>query len=109
MIVKDVAAGSGPVEGDASRPASRSRQGLNLPGSNLAVKSLTAKDLQDLDWTAKNAGRGSVRRLIVRSRYAEDVAWRPPRTSGPPLSGADHRQDREAAGGAESGCDRRGD
>jgi pyruvate kinase len=33
----------------------RSRQGLNLPGSNLAVSSLTEKDLQDLDWTARHA------------------------------------------------------
>src|SRR5262249_24575002 len=34
----------------------RSRQGLNLPGSDLNVKSLTDKDLQDLDWTAQHAG-----------------------------------------------------
>ncbi len=34
----------------------RSRQGLNLPGSELAVKSLTEKDLIDLDWTARHAG-----------------------------------------------------
>src|SRR5215468_5809653 len=33
----------------------RSRQGLNLPGSDLNVKSLTGKDLQDLDWTARHA------------------------------------------------------
>jgi pyruvate kinase len=33
----------------------RSRQGLNLPGSNLAVQSLTDKDLEDLDWTARHA------------------------------------------------------
>jgi pyruvate kinase len=33
----------------------RSRQGLNLPGSDLNVKSLTAKDLRDLDWTARHA------------------------------------------------------
>jgi pyruvate kinase len=33
----------------------RSRQGLNLPGSDLKVKSLTDKDLQDLDWTASHA------------------------------------------------------
>ena len=33
----------------------RSRQGLNLPGSDLAVESLTDKDLQDLDWTARHA------------------------------------------------------
>src|SRR4030095_12028866 len=33
----------------------RSRQGLNLPGSDLAVESLTTKDLQDLDWTARHA------------------------------------------------------
>lgn len=33
----------------------RSRQGLNLPGSDLAVSSLTDKDLHDLDWTAQHA------------------------------------------------------
>ena len=33
----------------------RSRQGLNLPGSDLAVSSLTEKDRQDLDWTARHA------------------------------------------------------
>jgi pyruvate kinase len=32
----------------------RSRQGVNLPGSDLAVSSLTEKDLQDLDWTARH-------------------------------------------------------
>jgi pyruvate kinase len=34
----------------------RSRQGLNLPHSNVAVNALTDKDLQDLDWTARHAG-----------------------------------------------------
>lgn len=34
----------------------RSRQGINLPGSNLAVPSLTDKDLRDLDWTARHTG-----------------------------------------------------
>ena len=34
----------------------RSRQGLNLPGTDLAVSSLTEKDLRDLDWTAQHAG-----------------------------------------------------
>jgi len=34
----------------------RSRQGLNLPGTNLAVRALTDKDRHDLDWTARNAG-----------------------------------------------------
>jgi len=33
----------------------RSRQGLNLPGSDLAIPSLTDKDLRDLDWTARHA------------------------------------------------------
>src|SRR5262249_46900405 len=33
----------------------RSRQGINLPGSNLTVNSLTEKDLRDLDWTARFA------------------------------------------------------
>jgi pyruvate kinase len=52
----------------------RSRQGLNLPGSDLAVKSLTEKDLQDLDWTARHAGDIQFVGLsFVRS--PEDVAW----------------------------------
>jgi pyruvate kinase len=34
----------------------RSRQGLNLPGSDLGVRSLTDKDLRDLDWAAQHAG-----------------------------------------------------
>jgi pyruvate kinase len=34
----------------------RSRQGLNLPGSELSVNSLTDKDLDDLDWTARHEG-----------------------------------------------------
>jgi len=34
----------------------RSRQGVNLPGSELTVRSLTDKDLRDLDWTARHAG-----------------------------------------------------
>jgi pyruvate kinase len=33
----------------------RSRQGLNLPGTELAVPSLTPKDFVDLDWTARHA------------------------------------------------------
>jgi pyruvate kinase len=52
----------------------RSRQGLNLPGSNLAVKSLTDKDLHDLDWTARHAGDVQFVGLsFVRS--PEDVSW----------------------------------
>jgi pyruvate kinase len=52
----------------------RSRQGLNLPGSDLAVKSLTEKDLHDLDWTARHAGDIQFIGLsFVRS--PEDVAW----------------------------------
>jgi pyruvate kinase len=52
----------------------RSRQGLNLPGSNLAVRSLTDKDLHDLDWTARHAGDVQFVGLsFVRS--AGDVAW----------------------------------
>ena len=52
----------------------RSRQGLNLPGSELAVKSLTDKDLRDLDWTARHADDVQfVGFSFVRT--AEDVAW----------------------------------
>ncbi len=50
----------------------RSRQGVNLPGTELKVKALTAKDLADLDWTARHevdyVGLSFVRR-------PEDVAW----------------------------------
>ncbi|HTK74756.1 MAG TPA: pyruvate kinase [Gemmataceae bacterium] len=52
----------------------RSRQGINLPGSNLQVPSLTDKDLRDLDWTARHAGDVQFVGLsFVRS--ADDVAW----------------------------------
>jgi pyruvate kinase len=52
----------------------RSRQGINLPGSDLAVKSLTEKDLQDLDWTAEHADDVQFVGLsFVRS--PDDVAW----------------------------------
>lgn len=52
----------------------RSRQGVNLPGSNLAVKSLTDKDLRDLDWMARHASDVQFVGLsFVRS--PEDVAW----------------------------------
>lgn len=51
----------------------RSRQGLNLPGTHLAVSSLTDKDLHDLDWTARHAADVDFVGLsFVRS--AEDVA-----------------------------------
>jgi pyruvate kinase len=51
----------------------RSRQGLNLPGTDLAVSSLTDKDLQDLDWTARHRGDiDFVGLSFVRS--SEDVA-----------------------------------
>ena len=51
----------------------RSRQGLNLPGTNLAVASLTEKDLRDLDWTARHKDDVDFVALsFVRS--ADDVA-----------------------------------
>jgi pyruvate kinase len=52
----------------------RSRQGLNLPGSDLAVKSLTDKDLHDLDWTAAHADNVQFVGLSF-VRTPEDVAW----------------------------------
>jgi len=52
----------------------RSKQGLNLPGSDLAVQSLTEKDLHDLDWTARNAGDVQFVGLSF-VRTPEDVAW----------------------------------
>lgn len=52
----------------------RSRQGVNLPGSDLNVKSLTDKDLRDLDWTARHAGDVQYVGLSF-ARTPEDVAW----------------------------------
>jgi pyruvate kinase len=52
----------------------RSRQGLNLPGSDLNVKSLTDKDMQDLDWTARHAGDVQYVGLSF-ARTPEDVTW----------------------------------
>jgi pyruvate kinase len=55
MTVTDVAPGKARLK--VTLPGRlRSRQGLNLPGSELAVPSLTDKDLTDLDWTARHAG-----------------------------------------------------
>jgi pyruvate kinase len=55
MTVTDTAAGRARLK--VTLPGRlRSRQGLNLPGSELAVPSLTDKDLHDLDWTARHAG-----------------------------------------------------
>jgi len=52
----------------------RSRQGINLPGSNLQVPSLTDKDLRDLDWTAGHAADVQFVGLsFVRS--PDDVTW----------------------------------
>jgi pyruvate kinase len=50
----------------------RSRQGLNLPSSDLAVSSLTDKDLHDLDWTAQHAGDVDFVALSF-ARTADDV------------------------------------
>jgi len=50
----------------------RSRQGVNLPGTELAVSSLTEKDLQDLDWTARHAADVDFVALSF-ARTAEDV------------------------------------
>jgi pyruvate kinase len=52
----------------------RSRQGVNLPGSELNVKSLTDKDLRDLDWTARYAEEVQFVGLSF-VRGEEDVAW----------------------------------
>jgi pyruvate kinase len=53
MDVVDVARGRARLQ--VTQPGLlRSRQGINLPGSTLAVESLTPKDLQDLDWTSRH-------------------------------------------------------
>jgi pyruvate kinase len=50
----------------------RTKQGLNLPGTDLKVRALTEKDLRDLDWAAANPIE-FVGLSFVRS--AEDVQW----------------------------------
>lgn len=73
MIVTDTAPGRARLK--VTLPGRlRSRQGLNLPGSVLGVKSLTEKDLHDLDWTARHADDVQfVGYSFVRT--PEDVAW----------------------------------
>src|SRR4029079_14265653 len=73
MLVTDTAPGRARLK--VTLPGRlRSRQGLNLPGSALAVKSLTEKDLRDLDWTARHAAHVQfVGFSFVRT--ADDVAW----------------------------------
>jgi pyruvate kinase len=71
MVVTDVSPGIARLE--VTLPGRlRSRQGLNLPGSRLAVKSLTDKDLADLDWTARHAADVDFVGLSF-ARSADDV------------------------------------
>jgi pyruvate kinase len=72
MIVEDVSPGRARLR--VTLPGRlRSRQGLNLPGSELAVPSLTEKDLADLDWTARHAADVQYVGLSF-ARSAKDVA-----------------------------------
>lgn len=50
----------------------RTHQGLNLPGAALNVKALTDKDLNDLDWTARNPVEYVG---LSFTRRASDVSW----------------------------------
>ena len=86
----------------------RSRQGLNLPGTDLAVSSLTDKDLHDLDWTAQHADDVDFVGAVVR---AQRGGRRPAAARAPveEVHGRHRGQDREAAGGAASRGDRRRD
>ena len=72
MVVTDIESGRARLKVTLAGQL-RSRQGLNLPGSELAVQSLTDKDLNDLDWTRKHAKDVDFVGLsFVRS--ADDVA-----------------------------------
>ena len=107
MTVTDVAAGRARLQ--VTLPGRlRSRQGLNLPGSQLAVKSLTDKDLHDLDWTARARRRRPVRGALVRAQPGR-CRVAAPGAAGAEVPGSDRGQDREAAGGAAPGGDCRRD
>ena len=58
----------------------KTRQGLNLPGSDLRLSALTEKDLRDLDWTARNpveyVGLSFVRSAADVLRLREELASR---------------------------------
>jgi pyruvate kinase len=72
MVVTDIESGRARLKVTLAGQL-RSRQGLNLPGSELAVTSLTDKDLNDLDWTRRHAKDVDFVGLsFVRS--ADDVA-----------------------------------
>jgi pyruvate kinase len=73
MVVTDVASGRARLKVTLSGRL-RTRQGLNLPGSELAVKSLTDKDLADLEWTARHAADVEFVALSF-ARSAADVTW----------------------------------
>ncbi len=81
MAVLDTAAGRARLR--VTLPGRvRSRQGVNLPGSTLSVESLTEKDLEDLDWTARHAedvqlvGLSFVRRAADVARLRRELAAR---------------------------------
>jgi pyruvate kinase len=79
MVV--VSAGKGSATLKVTLPGRvRSHQGLNLPGAALNVNALTAKDLLDLDWTAKNpveyVGLSFVRRASDVTTLREELARR---------------------------------
>jgi pyruvate kinase len=81
MIVVDTAPGRARLKVTLAGRL-RSRQGLNLPGSDLAVESLTDKDLQDLDWTARHAadvdfvGLSFVRTALDVARLRQELQAR---------------------------------
>lgn len=58
----------------------RSKQGINLPGTNLSIPALTAKDLADLDWSAREGveyvGLSFVRKPEDVARLRQELALR---------------------------------
>jgi pyruvate kinase len=78
VALQVTAKGPGGVEATVTLPGEiRSRQGINAPGVNLHIDSLTEKDLHDLDWTARHAidyvGLSFVRRAADIERLRAEL------------------------------------
>ena len=86
----------------------RSRQGVNLPNSTLSMQSLTAKDVEDLNWLAKQDDDDVQYIGLSFVRTADDVLALRRELTIRQSTAQHHRQDREAAGRRQFERDYRG-
>jgi pyruvate kinase len=74
VLLRVISSGAGRARLEAELPGSiRTRQGLSLPHAHLSVRSLTDKDLADLDWTARQGAEGPDFVALSFVRSGEDM------------------------------------